>query len=322
MKIRLRRAGKVGETVAPPRIGTRADRRKVVSQYVVPKRRLTAFAGRVASREGGRTALATIRWFVRKYGVDLREAVEPDIAKYPSFNAFFTRALRPGVRPMADATLVSPVDGSISQFGRIERDRILQAKGHLYSTTALVGGDRELAARFDDGSFATLYLSPRDYHRIHMPCDGRLARMRYVPGDLFSVNPKTARGVPGLFARNERVVCVFERLAGDGSGASPTGGPFVIVLVGATIVGSMATVWHGVINATRINRIREWRYGAGGDEERDVVLRQGDEMGRFLLGSTVVLLFPKAPLVFNADWVPGRAIRVGEAMAQHSHAAG
>ncbi len=306
MKIRLRRAVKVEGEVATLRIGTRADRRKVVSQYVVPKRRLTAFAGRVASREGGRTALATIRWFVRRYGVDMSEAVETDIAKYASFNAFFTRALKPDARPRANATLVSPVDGSISQFGRIEHDRILQAKGHLYSTTALVGGDRALAGRFDDGSFATLYLSPRDYHRIHMPCDGRLSRMIYVPGDLFSVNPKTARGVPGLFARNERVVCVFERSSGE---------PFVIVLVGATIVGSIATVWHGVVNATRINRIREWRYGVDSEDGRDVMLRQGDEMGRFLLGSTVVLLFPKGPLVFNAAWVPGRAIRVGEAMA-------
>ena len=312
MKLRLRRTAVSLEGDLPTlRIGTRADRRKVVSQYVVPKRRLTAFAGRVASREGGRTAFATIRWFVRRYGVDMNEAVEPDLAHYASFNAFFTRALKPGARPIANATLVSPVDGSISQFGRIEHDRILQAKGHLYSTTALVGGDRALAERFDDGSFATLYLSPRDYHRIHMPCDGRLVRMIHVPGDLFSVNPTTARGVPGLFARNERVVCVFERWSAEGS----TGDPFVIVLVGATIVGSMATVWHGVINAMRINQVREWRYGADSAERRDIVLKQGDEMGRFLLGSTVVLLFPRAPLMFNADWVPGRAIRVGEAMA-------
>ena len=313
MRIRLRRAPKVVGETATARIGTRADRRKVIPQYMVPKRRLTAFAGRVASREGGRTALATIRWFVRKYAVDMDEAVESDVAKYASFNAFFTRALKPGARPLAPSTLVSPVDGSISQFGRIEHDQILQAKGHRYSTTALVGGDQKLARHFHDGHFATLYLSPRDYHRIHMPCAGRLLRMIHVPGDLFSVNPTTARGVPGLFARNERVVCVFERLR-DGDAKAEADDLFVIVLVGATIVGSMATVWHGVINAVRARRVREWSYGVGQPE--DIVLRQGDEMGRFLLGSTVVLLFPKGPLTFDASWQPGKAIRFGEAMAE------
>jgi phosphatidylserine decarboxylase len=297
MKLRLRRTPRL----AREPIGTRAERRAVVPQYVMPKRRLTAFAGRVASREGGRTARATIRWFVRRYDVDLREAAEPDVSRYASFNAFFTRALKPGARPLADADLVSPVDGSISQFGTIEHDRILQAKGHRYSTTALVGGDERLAHRFDDGHFATLYLSPRDYHRIHMPCDGRLLRMIHVPGDLFSVNPVTARGVPGLFARNERTVCVFEREGGA---------PFAIVLVGATIVGSMATVWHGVINAPRVAGIRDWTY-----DQQPIVLKKGDEMGRFLLGSTVVLLFPRGPLVFNPAWASGKAIRCGEAMA-------
>ena len=300
MKLRLRRTPVVGRE----RIEDPGDRRRVMPQYLLPKRRLTAFAGHVASREGGRTAKATIRWFVRKYGVDMSEAVEPDLDRYPSFNAFFTRALKPGARPLATTDLISPVDGSISQFGRIEDDRILQAKGHRYSTTTLVGGDTALARRFDDGSFATLYLSPRDYHRIHMPCDGRLLRMIHVPGDLFSVNPTTARGVPGLFARNERTVCVFERAAGD---------LFVIVLVGATIVGSMATVWHGVINAQRGKRMREWHYGDAGSTP--IVLTKGAEMGRFLLGSTVVLLFPKGPLVFDASWEPGKAIRFGEAMA-------
>jgi phosphatidylserine decarboxylase len=155
-----------------------------------------------------------------------------------------------------------------------------------------------------DGMFATLYLSPRDYHRIHMPCDGQLTRMVHVPGALFSVNPSTARGVPGLFARNERVVCLFE---------SPQG-PFALVLVGATIVGSMATVWQGVVNPPRPGQLRTWHY-----EQAPVALRQGDEMGRFLLGSTVVLLFPKGPLRFNPAWAPGRPIRLGEAMADTVH---
>jgi len=279
-------------------------RRKVLPQYVLPKRGLTAFAGRVASREGGPKTTRLVRWFVRKYGVDLSEAVESDPAAYASFNDFFTRALKPGARPLARADLVCPVDGTISQFGAIEHDQVLQAKGHRYSTTALVGGDHALAERFHDGTFATLYLSPKDYHRIHMPCDGTLVRMIHVPGSLFSVNPVTARGVPRLFARNERVVCVFE---------SDLFGLFVLTLVGATIVGSMATVWHGVVNPPRVRRVREWQY-----PERAVQLKQGEEMGRFLLGSTVVMLFPKAALRFNPAWAPARPIRLGEAMADYS----
>jgi phosphatidylserine decarboxylase len=195
------------------------DRLAVIPQYLMPKQAMTAFAGLVANAEAGRVTTAIIRWFIGRYGVDMAEAENPDIHSYASFNAFFTRALRHGARPLATASWVCPVDGAISQFGGIEADQIFQAKGHRYSTTALVGGDRTLAARFEHGSFATLYLSPRDYHRIHMPCDGRLTRMIYVPGDLFSVNPTTARGVPGLFARNERVVCVFESAHGPLSGA-------------------------------------------------------------------------------------------------------
>ena len=228
------------------------------------------------------------------------EAANPDLASYPSFNTFFTRPLRAGARPLAKAPYICPVDGAISQFGAIAADQVFQAKGHTYSTTALVGGDALLAAQFQNGSFATLYLSPRDYHRIHMPCDGELRRMIYVPGDLFSVNPTTARGVPGLFARNERVVCVFDSARG----------PFVLTLVGATIVGSMATVWHGLVNPPRSPQVCEWHYDPG-----KVSLRQGDEMGRFLLGSTVVMLFPAATLEFNPLWAPAKGIRLGEVMA-------
>jgi phosphatidylserine decarboxylase len=260
---------------------------------------MTRFAGVVANGRWGTRTTAIIRWFVRRYGVDMAEAAEPDITRYASFNAFFTRALRPEVRPMAQAELICPVDGAISQFGAIERDQIFQAKGHRYSTTALVGGDAALAAHFQDGLFATLYLSPKDYHRIHMPCDGRLLRMIHVPGDLFSVNPETARGVPGLFARNERVVCVFDTAHG----------PLVLALVGATIVGSMATVWHGVVNPPRPGQLREWRYN-----DQDLNLKQGTEIGRFLLGSTVVMLFPKRALAFNPQWAPARSIRLGETM--------
>jgi phosphatidylserine decarboxylase len=207
--------------------------------------------------------------------------------------------LREGARPLAGADFICPVDGAISQFGAIECDSIFQAKGHHYTTTALVGGDEELAAQFSDGNFATLYLSPKDYHRIHMPCAGRLRRMIYVPGDLFSVNPTTARGVPGLFARNERVVCLFDSEFGQ----------FVLTLVGATIVGSMATVWHGVVNPPRSCSIREWHF-----DGKEIVLQKGQEMGRFLLGSTVVMLFPKNALNFNSAWQPTGAVRMGEAM--------
>ncbi len=283
-----------------------SDRLAVLPQYLLPKQALTAFAGFVASRERGWLTTALIRWFVGKYKVNLGEAANSDIASYRSFNDFFTRALKPGARPLAQAELICPVDGAISQFGAIARGQIFQAKGHSYSTAALLGGDAVLAAQFQDGHFATLYLGPRDYHRIHMPCEGRLARMIYVPGELFSVNPTTARGVPGLFARNERVVCVFEP-------AQPSSGPFVLILVGATIVGSMATVWHGVVNAPRGKVVREWHYP---DESAPaIVLKQGEEMGRFLLGSTVVMLFPQGPLHFNPEWAPGRSIRLGQAMA-------
>ncbi len=280
-----------------------SDRFAVLPQYLLPKQALTALAGWIASARGGRLTTALIAWFVRRYGVDMGEAANPDSASYASFNDFFTRALKVGARPLAPAELISPVDGAISQFGVMQKDQIFQAKGHHYSSRALLGGDAALAAQFDDGSFATLYLSPRDYHRIHMPCAGRLLRMIYVPGELFSVNPTTARGVPGLFARNERVVCIFESAQG----------PFALVLVGATIVGSMATVWHGVVNARRSGELREWQYA-----DVAFALEQGQEMGRFLLGSTVVLLFPKGPLQFNPAWAPGQAIRMGELMARRS----
>ena len=284
-----------------------SDRSAVLPQYLIPKQALTAFAGYVAGRERGWVTTEIIRRFVAKYQVNMGEALNSDIASYPTFNDFFTRALKPGARPLADAELICPVDGAISQFGAIEHDQIFQAKGHRFSTTAVVGGDATLSAQYQDGSFATIYLSPKDYHRIHMPCDGRLRRMIYVPGDLFSVNPVTARGVPGLFARNERVVCVFESARG----------PFVLILVGATIVGSMATVWHGVVNPPRGGAVREWHYPASA-EQPAVELKQGDEMGRFLLGSTVVLLFPKGPLRFNPEWAAGRGVRLGEVMASNS----
>jgi len=272
----------------------------ITQQYLLPKKLLTVLAGKFASARLGGLTQWTIRRFVAHYEVDMQEAADPRIESYASFNDFFTRPLKPGARPIAAAPFVCPVDAAISQFGPIEHDQLFQAKGHSYSTRALVGGDQALAHKFEHGHFATLYLAPRDYHRIHMPCEGRLKRMIYVPGELFSVNPLTARHVPSLFARNERVVCEFECAHG----------PMVMVLVGATIVGSMATVWHGVVNPPRTRTVREWRY-----DDRNVTLAKGEEMGRFLLGSTVVMLFPRNVLTFTPDWAPTKAVRLGEAMA-------
>ena len=277
-----------------------SDRLKVLLQHLLPKQRLTTLAGHVAGAQGGAVTNRLIRWFVRRYAVDMSEAEHPDLGSYQSFNDFFTRPLKVGARPLASADFTCPVDGAISQFGAIDDHHIVQAKGHRFTTSELLGGDTALAADFRHGSFANLYLSPKDYHRLHMPCDGRLTRMIYVPGALFSVNPVTARGVPNLFARNERVVCVFE---------SSKHGRFVMVLVGATIVGSMATVWHGVVNPRRTGKVSEWDYA-----DQDIALSKGEEMGRFLLGSTIVLLFRKDAIAFNADWAPERPVRLGEMM--------
>ena len=278
-----------------------SDQLAVIPQYLMPKLAMTRLAGLVASAEWGSVTTWVIKRFVKRYNVNMNEAANADPAHYKSFNEFFTRPLKDGVRPLSSSEWVCPVDGAISQCGAIERDQIFQAKGHHYSTRALVGGDAALAAQFQNGQFATLYLSPRDYHRIHMPMAGKLLRMIHVPGDLFSVNPTTARGVPGLFARNERVVCEFETEKG----------PMVLVLVGATIVGSMATVWHGQVNPPRPGTVREWRY-----ESQDVRLQKGEEMGRFLLGSTVVMLFPENSLRFPDDWLSTRPLQMGEAMSR------
>ena len=261
--------------------------------------------GYLANLQAGATTTAVIRWFIKRYQVNMSEALNPDPAAYASFNSFFTRQLKPDARPLAQADWICPVDGAVSQIGAIAGDQIFQAKGHHYSTQALVGGDADLARQYQNGHFATVYLSPRDYHRIHMPCAGTLQRMIYVPGDLFSVNPTTARGVPGLFARNERVVCVFEG----------TFGPFIMVLVGATVVGSMATTWHGIVNPPRPGKVREWAYSG-----QNIRLEQGAEMGRFLLGSTIVLLTPASDLQFSEHWQPTTPVRLGEAMAKQSAA--
>ena len=273
---------------------------KVLPQYLIPKQAITALAGKLAYAKAGKLTTAFIKWFVQRYQVNMDEAAESNIESYKSFNDFFTRPLKKGARHITKADFICPVDGAISQFGDIKAGQIFQAKGHQYSTLAMLAGNKDLAASFQEGLFATLYLSPKDYHRIHMPCDGTLNSMTYVPGDLFSVNPTTAQGVPGLFARNERVICEFDSAQGV----------FVLILVGATIVGSMATVWHGVVNPPRIGKIKTWDY-----TKQSISLKQGEEMGRFLLGSTVVMLFPENALIFNPAWKPEQVVKLGEKMA-------
>ncbi len=272
----------------------------ITLQYLLPKQLLTTLAGKLASAKLGWLTHRFIAWFVRRYGVNMQEAAETNIQHYASFNDFFTRALKSGARTQSKSLLTCPVDGRISQLGPIQHGVLIQAKGHDYRLEALLAGDTQQAQCYTEGDFATIYLSPKDYHRIHMPCAGELLSMTYVPGDLFSVNPLTAQYVPGLFARNERVICEFHGKAGN----------FVMVLVGATIVGSMATVWHGVVNPPRTGKIQHWDY-----RQKNIRLAQGDEMGRFLLGSTVIVLLPQRQFEFHADWQPGKAVRLGEAMS-------
>jgi phosphatidylserine decarboxylase len=272
----------------------------ILLQHLAPKRLITIIAGKLANLECQKLTPKVIAWFVQRYQVNMQEADNSDINSYKTFNDFFTRPLKEDARPIAKADFICPVDGAISQLGAIQKNQIFQAKGHSYSTLALVAGNVPLASHFEDGHFICLYLSPKDYHRIHMPCAGKLNSMTYVPGDLFSVNPTTAENVPNLFARNERVVCEF---------SSEAHGRFLMVLVGATIVGSMATVWHGMINPPRSQSVRKWAY-----TNQEISLEQGEEMGRFLLGSTVVMLFEKDALSFNKNWQPTHPIQLGEVM--------
>lgn len=278
----------------------------VVLQYLLPQHLLSRLMGRLADCEVPWVRQPFIKWFIARYDVDLSEAADPDPAGYPSFNAFFTRALKPGARPLPDNAdaIVSPADGAVSQAGAISAGRIVQAKGQSYSVTELLGGDDELAARWRDGSFATIYLAPRDYHRVHMPCSGALERMTYVPGRLFSVNPTTADNVPRLFARNERVVTVWETAHG----------PVALVLVGAMIVAGVDTVWAGQVAPPALTTV-DYR------QQRAISLATGAEMGRFRMGSTVILLLPAGAAEWAPTLTPGARIRMGEAIATATAAA-
>jgi len=282
------------------------DKLFVLSQYVIPQLAVSRLAGWLADNES-MPALKNrvVKWFIKRYGVDMSEALEPDYTTYPSFNAFFTRALKPGLRPMdeRETTLISPVDGAISQLGHISNDRVFQAKGQSFSLNELLGGDEERAAGFADGEFATIYLSPKDYHRIHMPLAGTLREMVYVPGKLFSVNPTTAENVPNLFARNERVACLFDTPAG----------PMALVSVGAMIVGSVETTWAGVVSPSDRNEVSVTRYNT---LKTPIRFEKGEEMGRFRLGSTVIIVMPKGTVTWNPEQVAERMVRLGEAFGE------
>ncbi len=274
---------------------------KVKLQYILPKHLLSRLVGKLAAAKAGWLTTALIKLFIRQYNVNMAESQLSDAKDFDTFNAFFTRALKDGVRPIQEGedVVVYPVDGAISQLGDISNDRIFQAKGHDYSARALLGGKQKLAEMFSGGKFATIYLSPRDYHRIHMPIDGQLTDMLYVPGELFSVNPLTTENVPGLFARNERVVTLFDTPKGK----------MAMVLVGATIVASIETTWAGTVTPPTGKNVNHWEYSERGLNA--ISLKKGEEMGRFKLGSTVVLLFEKDMLEFE-DALPGQATKLGE----------
>ncbi len=269
----------------------------IALQYLLPQHGLSRLVHALARLRANWIKNALIGAFMRGFKPDLSEAIAPDPRSYPTFNAFFTRALAPGVRPVApeESAIVSPADGAVSECGDIHGDRLLQAKGHDYTLDALLAGRGTLVQRFAGGQFATIYLAPWNYHRIHMPLAGRLAGAWYVPGRLFSVNRTTARHVAGLFARNERVVCSFEGAV-----------PFVLVMVGALNVGSMETVWHGEITPRRPRTPASLPVGAS------ATLAKGAEMGRFNMGSTVILLLPPGRSAWDASLAAGRLLKVGE----------
>jgi phosphatidylserine decarboxylase len=273
-------------------------------QYLLPQHLLSALMFRLTRIRWRPLKDLLIRRVIRHFGVDMTEALEPDPTVYLSFNEFFTRALRPGARPVAEDPAIScPADGALSQLGEIAGGRIFQAKRRDYSLLELLGGRRDWAERFDGGSFATIYLSPRDYHRVHMPIAGDLREMIHVPGRLFSVNPVTTSLVPRLFARNERVVCLFEGAAG----------PMAVILVGAIFVGSMDTVWAGQVTPASA-REPSSRYGG----KSAVRLEKGAEMGRFNMGSTVILLFPRGRVRWDGSLQPDDQVRMGQRIGDAS----
>ncbi len=279
---------------------------KIGMQYLMPKHLISRIVGKLAAAKLGWFTTFLIKRFIKQYKIDMTEAKYEDPAHFDSFNNFFTRELKDDLRTIASEVdiIAHPVDGAISQLGDIAQGRLIQAKGHNFSLQELLGGDEETALPFKDGKFATIYLAPKDYHRIHMPIDGILKQMIYVPGDLFSVNPLTAQNVPNLFARNERVVAIFDTELG----------PLAMVLVGATIVASIETVWSGTVTPPAGKKVTSWGYP--NDGENKIELKKGQEMGRFKLGSTVILAWPKDVAEFLETEIPEKITRLGQPFAQ------
>ena len=277
------------------------DKLVTFPQYLIPQHVLSLVMYRVTRCEVVWFKNLIISTIIKQYRVNMAEAAEMNLDYYSSFNAFFTRLLRNDARAISESDIVSPVDGVVSQVGPVISGQIVQAKGQEYSILALLGGDDALTSEFADGQFATIYLSPKDYHRIHMPVTGTLRKMRYIPGKLFSVSPRTVRAVPDLFARNERVAVTFDT----------DFGPIVVVLVGAIFVGSMETIWAGQITPNYGKVIQQWTY----DGEQAITIEKGQEMGRFNMGSTVVVLVGKDAALFNDQVEAEATIQLGNAMS-------
>jgi phosphatidylserine decarboxylase len=271
----------------------------VLPQYILPQHSLSVLLSKLTHSENPTVKKLFIEQIIKHYGVDMSEALQQDLSQFTSFNDFFTRELKPGARHWPDAlgAVACPADGAVSQAGAITDGTIFQAKGKSFTATALLGGCSERAAPFQNGQFTTIYLAPKDYHRLHMPITGTLKEMVHVPGRLFSVNTVTTANVPGLFARNERVCCLFDTAVG----------PMALVLVGAIFVSSIETVWHGVVTPPTIRSVRQWSYGSDAP-----TLTIGAEMGRFNMGSTIIVLFGKDAVQWQDGFSAGKTVRLGE----------
>lgn len=275
---------------------------KIWSQYILPKYLLTRLAGMIADAKMGWFSTYLIKLFIKQYKVNMDEAKYSDPLHFDSFNEFFTRKLKDGVRPIlaGDENIIAPVDGKISQVGQVKEGRLIQAKGRDFSLRELLGGLDEIAIPFKNGLFSTIYLSPKDYHRIHIPIAAKLEKMLFIPGNLFSVNPLLVDNIPNLFSKNERAVALFTTACG----------PMAMVLVGAFIVGSIETVWHGVLKQQGNKEVQFWDYS-----DQNITFEKGDEIGRFRLGSTIIAIFSENSIVFADEIIPEASCRLGSSFA-------
>ena len=276
---------------------------KCLPQYLVPHHLLTRFMAYLANIKQPWLKNFGIKFFIRCYKVNMQEALIEDPKAYETFNLFFTRALKTTARPICDQIncIVSPADGTLSQFGLIDHEKLIQAKGHFFNLTDLLGGDQQLAKQFHNGFFATFYLSPKDYHRVHMPLTGQLKKMTYIPGKLFSVSRTATQIIPQLFSRNERLVCLFDTAAG----------PMVVIFIGAMIVGSIHTHWAGAVTPPHNKPTQSWEY-----HDTNLIFKTGDELGHFQLGSSVIVIFGKDRVMSDEHLVADQSIKMGEKIAK------